>query len=91
MRPADSDPIGARLERVVALARAAGFAHAADALEERLNCAYTTSSEYLGEIGLAVRRFDKSVDRRRLPDEAQRLLSECRAELGIGLRGFFGR
>ena len=46
------------------------------ALEETLSAAWTTSSEMLGEIGLAIRRVEASTPR--LPDEVRKVFAETR-------------
>jgi hypothetical protein len=57
------------LRRAIALAREAGLADAADALESRAFAAFTTGSEAAGETGS------------RLPPEAARLLDACQTEI----------
>jgi hypothetical protein len=49
-----------RLKAAIAEAKAAGLEEAAAELEGRLFAAYTTSSELIGEHGVAIREFLKS-------------------------------
>ncbi|HYT65298.1 MAG TPA: hypothetical protein VEL51_02680 [Vicinamibacterales bacterium] len=66
----------ANIRRAAAIAREAGLHGAAAELEASLNCAYTTSSEMVGTIGLAVRVFLEKTQGRLAPEAAQ-LLDEC--------------
>jgi hypothetical protein len=70
-----------KLERAIALAREAGLEDAAAELERRAFAPYTTSSEFIGEVGLAIRRF-LSREGARLPPEAMELLCECLRDVG---------
>ena len=45
------------LRGAIAEARSAGLVNPADALEARASVAYTTSSEFLGEVGQAIVTF----------------------------------
>ena len=69
------------LRRAIALAREAGLADAADALESRAFAAFTTGSEAAGETGLAILEFRARAGPR-LPDEVARLLDDCQTEIG---------
>jgi hypothetical protein len=68
------------LRRAIALAREAGLADAADALESRAFAAFTTGSEAAGETGLAILAF-RAQTGSRLPPEAARLLDACQTEI----------
>jgi len=69
------------LRRAIALAREAGLADAADALESRAFAAFTTGSEAAGETGLAILAF-RAQTGSRLPPEVSRLLDLCQVEVG---------
>ena len=69
------------LRRAIALAREAGLADAADALESRAFAAFTTGSEAAGETGLAILAF-RAQTGSRLPPEVSRLLDLCQVEIG---------
>jgi len=73
--------IAPKLRRAIMLAREAGLVESAGELEARAFAAYTTSSEWLGEVGVAIRRL-LSRERARVPAEAAELLNECLAEVG---------
>jgi hypothetical protein len=73
--------IGPRLERAIMLARQAGLTESAAELEEAASAVYTTSSEFLGEVGYAILRF-RSREGKRVPAEAHELLDECLREVG---------
>jgi len=49
--------IAPKLRRAIMLAREAGLVESAAELETRAFAAYTTSSEWLGAVGDAIRRF----------------------------------
>jgi hypothetical protein len=66
------------LRRAIALAREAGLADAADALESRAFAAFTTGSEAAGETGLAILAF-RAQTGSRLPPEVSRLLDPARS------------
>ncbi len=68
------------LHEAIEGARAAGLAGAADELEARTSAAFTTSSEYLGEVGLGIRRF-LARERGRVPVAVERQLKDCLAEV----------
>lgn len=70
------------LQRAIALAREAGLTESAAELESRRTAAYTTSSEFLGEVGEAILRF-RAQEGRRLPPEVSSLLHECQREIGM--------
>jgi hypothetical protein len=70
----------ALVREAVQAARAAGLNEAADELESRTSAAFTTSSEWLGEVGLAIRQF-RARERGRLPPAVQRSLDSCLAEV----------
>jgi len=63
------------------LAREAGLTESATNLEERSFAAYTTSSEWLGEVGEAIMQF-RSREVKRVPAEVTDLLDECLTEIG---------
>mgnify|MGYP000923756070 FL=1 len=69
------------LRRALALAREAGLADAADALESRAFAAVTTGSEAAAEAGLAILVFRAQAGKR-LPPEVSRLLDLCQVEVG---------
>ncbi len=77
MAPAGVD-VPKQLHEAIQRARAAGLSEAADELEARTSAAFTTSSEYLGEVGLAIRRF-LARERGRVPAEVVRQLRDCLA------------
>ena len=62
-------------------ARAAGLAAAADELEARTSLAFTSSSEFLGEVGLAIRQF-LARERGKVPVAVRQQLRDCLAEVG---------
>ena len=59
----------------------AGLAEAADTLESRTSVACTTSSEWLGEVGVAIHDFLKR-ERGRVPADVERHLARCLEEIG---------
>jgi len=61
-------------------ARAAGLAAAADELEARTSVGFTSSSEFLGEVGLAIKRF-LARERGKVPAAVQQQLKDCLAEV----------
>jgi hypothetical protein len=61
-------------------ARAAGLAEAADELEARTSIAFTSSSEWLGEVGLAIRHF-QARERGKVPAAVKRQLGDCLGEV----------
>jgi hypothetical protein len=61
--------------------RTLGLAEAADELEGAVFSAFTTSSELLGESGLAITKFLKD-HRRQLPDPVISQLNFCLSEIG---------
>jgi hypothetical protein len=85
------------LRRAIALAREAGLAESATELEGCSTACYTTGTEMLGEIGLAILRF-RSKEGERVPREVIDLLDECQREIGKvwprfkpGFAGWFWR
>jgi hypothetical protein len=62
-------------------ARAAGLVAESDALESRVFACYTTSSELLGETGIAIKSF-LAVNRSRLQPSTVRKLEQCLREIG---------
>ncbi len=62
------------------LAHQAGLVESAVELQERAFAAYTTSSEWLGEVGEAILEF-LARERERAPAEAIELLDDCLAEV----------
>ena len=68
------------LRLAMAEARAAGLSVACDELEARVSACYATSSEWLGECGLAILAF-KSTHRARLPVSTRRKLRACLREI----------
>lgn len=73
--------LSAALRRAIVLVREAGLEESAAELEGRVFAAYTTSSEWLGEVGEAIRRLHAR-EGARVPAEAARLLGECLREVG---------
>jgi len=61
-------------------ARAAGLAEAADELDARTSAAFTSSSEFLGEVGLGIQRF-LARERSNVPVAVRQQLEECLAEV----------
>lgn len=77
-----------QLSEAIAAAKAAGLE--AEAAELETTCfrvAYTTSSEMLGEHGLALRRFLEAT-RGRLPASVRDILQPCLVEAGIAWPGW---
>ena len=69
------------LRQAIAESRGAGLELPARELEATVFAAYTTSSEYLGEVGAAVSRFLK-MNSRELPPATAAKLRSCLAEVG---------
>jgi hypothetical protein len=69
------------LREAIRLAREAGLTESAAALEERACAAYTTSSEWLGEVGEAILQF-RAREGRRVPADVAELLDQCLREVG---------
>ncbi len=61
-------------------ARAAGLAEAADELDARTSAAFTSSSEFLGEVGLGIQRF-LARERGKVPVAVRQQLEGCLAEV----------
>ena len=78
MHVADFGPV---LRQALTLAREAGLTESATELEERAFAAYSTSSEWLGEVGEAILEF-RSREGKRVPAEVADLLDECLREVG---------
>jgi hypothetical protein len=72
---------GPQLRRAIMLAREAGLTASATELEERTSAACTTSSEWLGEVGEAIRQF-RAREGERVPREVSELLDGCLREVG---------
>lgn len=75
---ADFSPL---LRRAIMLAREAGLKASATELEERVFGAHVTASEWLGEVGEAIRQF-RSREGARVPAEVARALDDCLREVG---------
>jgi hypothetical protein len=75
------DDLGPRLKHAIMLARKAGLTASAADLEKRTSATYTTSSEFLGEVGEAILQF-RSREGKRVPAEVADLLDECLREVG---------
>jgi hypothetical protein len=69
------------LRQAIVESRAAGLDLSARELERTAFAAYTTSSEYLGEVGKAITRFLK-VNGRDLPPATVAKFRYCLAEVG---------
>lgn len=69
------------LRAAIAEAREAGLQSQCDELESRVFACYTTSSEWLGECGLAITAF-KSANRKTLARSTKRQLNTCLKEIG---------
>jgi len=69
------------LRHAIRLAREAGLTDSATELEERAFAAYTTSSEWLGEVGEAILQF-RAREGRRVPADVAELLNQCLREVG---------
>lgn len=78
MHVADFSPA---LRHAIRLAREAGLTESATELEGRPFAAYTTSSEWLGEVGEAILQF-RTREGRRVPANVAELLNECLREVG---------
>jgi len=72
---------GPALRQAIALAREAGLTESATELEKRAFAAYTTSSEWLGEVGEAILEF-RSREGKRVPANVVDLLDGCLREVG---------
>lgn len=68
------------LEAAIAEAKAAGLGAAASKLEAQALAAYTTSSELLGEHGIAIREFLRS-EGAAVPPLVRAKLNECLKEI----------
>jgi hypothetical protein len=76
------------LREAIAEAKAAGFETAASDLEQScFAVAFTTSSEMLGEHGLAIKRFLKAT-RGTLPRSTRAKLNACLAATGLAWPGW---
>ena len=76
------------LREAIAEAKAAGFESAANDLEQScFAVAYTTSSEMLGEHGLAIKRFLKAT-RGSLPRPIREKLDACLTETALAWPGW---
>jgi len=69
------------LRQAIELAREAGLAESAAELEKRAFAAYTTSSEWLGEVGEAILQF-RAREGKRVPADVAQLLDQCLTEVG---------
>jgi hypothetical protein len=69
------------LRQAIELAREAGLAESAAELEKRAFAAYTTSSEWLGEVGEAILQF-RVREGKRVPADVAQLLDQCLTEVG---------
>jgi hypothetical protein len=68
------------LRQAIRLTREAGLTESATELEERVFAAYTTSSEWLGEVGEAILHF-RAREGRRIPADVAELLNQCLREV----------
>ena len=85
MAIADYTPL---LKEAVAEAKAAGFEAAANELEQScFAAAFTTSSEMLGEHGLAIKRF-LTATRDALPRSIEAKLNDCLTETELAQPGW---
>jgi hypothetical protein len=76
------------LREAIAEAKAAGFEAAARDLEQScFAVTFTTSSEMLGEHGLAIKRFLKAT-RGTLPRSTKVKLNACLTEMGLAWPGW---
>jgi len=75
---ADISPV---LRRLISELKAGGLDSAAHDLEARCFAAYTTSSEWLGEVGLALERF-RSTNCGRYSSNLDPLIDQCLREVG---------
>jgi hypothetical protein len=69
------------LRQAIKLAREAGLTESATELEARAFAAYTTSSEWLGEVGEAILQF-RAREGKRVPADVAKLLDQCLREVG---------
>ena len=69
------------LRQAIKLAREAGLTESATELEERAFAAYTTSAEWLGEVGEAILQF-RAREGKRVPADVAELLDQCLTEVG---------
>jgi hypothetical protein len=77
----------AELIETVAALRGAGFADEADRIAEAMSLPTTSSSELLGEIGVAIRSVQRHAGRN-LPPEVRRRLARCLRGARSAWRGF---
>ncbi len=75
---ADISPV---LKRIISELRSAGLDSAAHELEAQCFAAYTTSSEWLGEVGAALHRF-RSANGGRYSTDLDLLIEQCLREVG---------
>lgn len=78
MHVADFSPA---LRQAIKVAREAGLTDSATELEARAFAAYTTSSEWLGEVGDAILQFRARAGER-VPANVTELLDLCLVEVG---------
>ncbi|HEX7157410.1 MAG TPA: hypothetical protein VF214_00240 [Edaphobacter sp.] len=75
---ADISPV---LRRLISELQAEGLGSAAQDLQARCFAAYTTSSEWLGEVGAALERF-RSANRGRYSSDSDALIDQILREVG---------
>ena len=75
---ADISPV---LKRIISELHSAGLDSAAHELEAHCFAAYTTSSEWLGEVGTALERF-RGANRGRYSADLDPLIDQCLREVG---------
>jgi len=69
------------LRQAIKLAREAGLTESATELEAQAFAAYTTSSEWVGEVGKAILQF-RAREGKRVPADVAKLLDQCLREVG---------
>ena len=78
--PASPKDTSSLLREIVAGLRAIGLADDASEFERRCFAAYTTGSEWLGEVGLAIKQLRASTEAETLVP-VQPLLDQCAVEV----------
>jgi hypothetical protein len=69
------------LRQAIKLAREAGLTESATELEGRAFASYSTSSEWVGEVGEAIQQF-RAREGEKIPPDVAELLDQCLTEVG---------
>jgi len=67
------------LDDLLVILRKHGLIEAADNFEDLMTCAWTSSSEFIGELGLAILGFQK--EHPTMPTEVRGVLKRCLKEI----------